>query len=71
MRQFLNARVVQHPDKTFIDRITKGFDILGYWFSPQGLEVATKSVGRRVEKMTRLGDLQKVMMVHDKLHILP
>jgi hypothetical protein len=30
----------RHPDKTFIGRISKGFDFLGYHFGPDGLTVA-------------------------------
>ena len=30
--------VEQHPDKTFIGRISRGFDILGYAFTPAGLK---------------------------------
>ena len=33
-------RVEQHPDKTFIGKASKGFDFLGYHFSPDGLTVA-------------------------------
>ncbi len=33
----------KHPDKTFIGRIEKGFDFLGYHFSPDGLCVAKSS----------------------------
>ncbi len=28
-----------HPDKTFIGRVEKGFDFLGYHFGPDGLSV--------------------------------
>ncbi len=44
----------QHPDKTFIGRIARGFDFLGYWFSPAGLCVAPKTVERFVERVSRL-----------------
>ncbi len=27
----------KHPDKTFIGRIERGFDFLGYHFGPEGL----------------------------------
>ncbi len=47
-------RVEKHPDKTFIGRIARGFDFLGYWFSPQGLGVAKKTVDRMLEKVSRL-----------------
>ncbi len=44
----------QHPDKTFIGRAERGFDFLGYHFSPDGLSVAEKTVERFVERATRL-----------------
>ena len=44
----------QHPDKTFIGRISRGFDFLGYAFSPEGLAVAAKTVARFAERVTRL-----------------
>ena len=47
-------RVEKHPDKTFIGRIVKGFDFLGYWFSTSGLRVARKTVERMVDKVSRL-----------------
>lgn len=46
--------VEQHPDKTFIGRISRGFDFLGYWFSPSGLAVAQQTVQRCLEKVSRL-----------------
>ena len=47
-------RVEKHPDKTVIGRVTRGFDFLGYWFSPGGLHVAAKTVHRMTEKVARL-----------------
>ncbi|NEO74209.1 hypothetical protein [Moorena sp. SIO3H5] len=47
-------RVVKHPDKTFIGRVARGFDFLGYWLSPAGLGIARKTVVRMVENMRRL-----------------
>ncbi|NEO01395.1 MAG: reverse transcriptase, partial [Moorea sp. SIO3I7] len=47
-------RVQKHPDKTFIGRIAKGFDFLGYWFTPTGLGVASKTVSRMLDKVSRL-----------------
>ena len=47
-------RVIKHPDKTFIGRVARGFDFLGYWFSPAGLGIARKTVERMVENMRRL-----------------
>ena len=46
--------VEKHPDKTFIGRIARGFDFLGYWFSPSGVGVAKKSVDRMLDKVSRL-----------------
>ena len=44
----------KHPDKTFIGRIEKGFDFLGYHFSREGLVVAQKTIANFVERVTRL-----------------
>ncbi len=32
-----SLRLEKHPDKTFIGRIERGFDFLGYHFGPAGL----------------------------------
>ena len=42
------------PDKTFIGRIERGFDFLGYHFGPEGLSVAKKTIERFVERAIRL-----------------
>ena len=47
-------KVEQHPDKTFIGRIRRGFDFLGYVFSPTGLEVAPRAVEHCVERVAQL-----------------
>ena len=44
----------KHPDKTFIGRIERGFDFLGYHFSPAGLAVAETAVAKFVERAIRL-----------------
>ena len=49
-----DLRVEQHPDKTFIGRIARGFDFLGYWFSSQGVGVARKTIDRMMDKVSRL-----------------
>jgi hypothetical protein len=43
-----------HTDKTFIGRIARGFDFLGYWFTPEGLGIASKSVERFAERVCLL-----------------
>ncbi len=44
----------KHPDKTFIGRIERGFDFLGYHFRPGQLSVAEKSTENFVERAIRL-----------------
>jgi RNA-directed DNA polymerase len=46
-------KVAQHPDKTFIGQISRGFDFLGYRISPDGLTVAEKTVAHCVERIGR------------------
>jgi RNA-directed DNA polymerase len=55
--------VEQHPDKTFIGRINRGFDFLGYAFTPAGLEVAPPAIERCVERVSRLYE-RGVDLVH-------
>ena len=40
--------------KTFIGRIERGFDFLGYHFSPAGLSVAQKTVDNFLQRALRL-----------------
>ena len=47
-------KLEQHPDKTFIGRTSRGFDFLGYQFTPSGLAVAAKTIERFTERLTRL-----------------
>ena len=49
-----NLNLAKHPDKTFIGRIEKGFDFLGYRFSREGLSVAPATLKRFIEKTARL-----------------
>ena len=46
--------LLKHPDKTFIGRIERGFDFLGYHFGPDGLSVAKKTVENFVARAIRL-----------------
>ena len=52
-------KLEKHPDKTFIGRIEKGFDFLGYHFSPQGLGLARKTVGNFIARATRLYEQER------------
>ena len=47
-------KVEQHPDKTFIGRIERGFDFLGYVMKPAGLEMAPRAIEHCVERVSRL-----------------
>lgn len=49
-----NLNLAKHPDKTFIGRIEKGFDFLGYHFDRTGLRVATATLQRFLDKAARL-----------------
>ena len=55
LNQALGAlRLTKHPGKTFIGRIEKGFDFLGYHFSPQGLTLARQTIENFLERVIRL-----------------
>ncbi len=49
-----SLRLEKHPDKTFIGKIDKGFDFLGYHFSRAGLTVARATIEKFVERASRL-----------------
>jgi RNA-directed DNA polymerase len=56
---FTALKLEKHPDKTFIGRIEKGFDFLGYHFSPQGLSVAEITWKKFMARLHRLYEQQK------------
>jgi hypothetical protein len=47
-------KVEKHPDKTFIGRIAKGFDFLGYRFKSLGLSIAPKTLANFLDRKTQL-----------------
>jgi len=47
-------KVEKHPDKTFIGKIEKGFDFLGYHFSNEPLKLAEKTVEKHALHFVRL-----------------
>jgi hypothetical protein len=61
-------KVQQHPDKTFIGRVSRGFDFLSYLFTPAGLEVAPRAVQRCVERVSRL-DGRGVDLIHIRAYV--
>jgi hypothetical protein len=48
--------LAKHPDKTFMGRIEKGFDWLGYRISPAGLTLATKTLKNFVARVRQLDE---------------
>jgi hypothetical protein len=44
------------PDKTYIGRIERGFDFLGYHFGPDGLSVAEKTIEKFIARAIRRGE---------------
>ena len=42
------------PTKTWLGRVTKGFDFLGYRISPNGIQIAQGSLSRMMTKLHRL-----------------
>lgn len=44
------------PEKTYIEKIEKGFDFLGYHVTPKGLTVAQQTIERFVARATRLDE---------------
>ena len=53
-RELHALQLEKHPDKTFIGRIEKGFDFLGYGFTPRSLTVARKKIENFLERALRL-----------------
>jgi len=55
VNQTLNElKVEKRPDKTFIGRIAKGFDFLGYSFEPKGLSIAPKTLANFLDRIAQL-----------------
>ena len=54
-----SLRLEKHPDKTFIGKIERGFDFLGYHFSREGLRVAKATIQKFVERATRLYEQER------------
>ena len=55
---FNRLKVKQHPDKTFIGKIEKGFDFLGYHFSREALKLARNTIKKHVARLYRLYEQQ-------------
>ena len=48
-----------HPGKTCIGRVEKGFDFLGYHLTPQGLSVAPATLARFIDRAYRLYEQER------------
>ncbi len=60
LNQELSAlKLDKHPDKTFIGRNERGFDFLGYHFSPAGLTVAAPTMARFVARAGQLYEQER------------
>lgn len=57
---FNELKVKQHPDKTFIGHIEKGFYFLGYHFSREPIHLTNITVRRHVDCIRQLYEQQKV-----------
>ncbi|EEJ8659136.1 hypothetical protein NJ45_004865, partial [Salmonella enterica subsp. enterica] len=54
-RHFAQAGFEQHPDKTFIGRVEKGFDWMGFWFTEKGGDgVAPRALQNFKDRLRRL-----------------
>ena len=56
---FASLELDKHPDKTFIGKVERGFDFLGYQVSPKGLAVSAQTRARFVERATRLQERER------------
>src|SRR5213079_507119 len=56
---FAELKVSQHPDKTFIGRIERGFDFLGYYFGRGPLPLAQQTLQNHATRLHRLYEQQK------------
>ena len=56
---FAALEVKKHPDKTFIGRIDKGFDFLGYHFSRGPLRLAVQTLQNHATQLLRLYEQQR------------
>jgi len=64
---FNQLKLEKHPDKTFIGKIEKGFDFLGYHFSPKGLMIASITCRKFVARWHRLYEQKKTHPDRDAL----
>jgi hypothetical protein len=60
VNQILGAlRLEKHPDKTFIGRIARGFDFLGYHFTADSLTLAVGTLANFADRVSRLYEQER------------
>ena len=65
--EFNRLKLEKHPDKTFIGKIEKGFDFLGYHFHSQGLTIAEITWSKFVARLHRLYEQNKASIDCDAI----
>jgi RNA-directed DNA polymerase len=58
-QHFSQLKVEQAPDKTFIGKISKGFDFLGYQFGKDKLRVSKRTLENHIRRLSRLYEQKK------------
>jgi RNA-directed DNA polymerase len=54
-----SLRLEKHPNKTFVGRIERGFDFLGYHFTADSLTLAVGTLANFAERVTRLYEQER------------
>src|SRR5262249_38273023 len=60
--------VEQHPDKTSLGRISRGFDLLGSALTPAGRDAAPPTIERYAQRVSQL-DEQGVELLHIRAYV--
>jgi RNA-directed DNA polymerase len=58
-QHFNQLKVGQAPDKTFIGKISKGFDFLGYQFGKEKITVSKRTLQNHIRRITQLYEQKK------------
>jgi hypothetical protein len=58
-QHFNQLKVEQAPDKTFIGRIEKGFDFLGYQFGQEKITVSKRTLQNHIRRLMQLYEQKK------------
>jgi RNA-directed DNA polymerase len=58
-QHFRRLKLKQHPDKTFVGKVKKGFDFLGYQFGSKTLSVAKRTLLNHLRRLSRIYEQKK------------